>query len=30
MIGDDINQTIIMGNNSVGDGLTTFNSATLT
>ncbi|XP_021808219.1 probable pectinesterase/pectinesterase inhibitor 7 [Prunus avium] len=29
MIGDGINQTIITGNNSVGDGSTTFNSATL-
>ncbi|CAB4297762.1 unnamed protein product [Prunus armeniaca] len=28
-IGDGINQTIITGNNSVGDGSTTFNSATL-
>ncbi|KAL3644751.1 hypothetical protein CASFOL_009931 [Castilleja foliolosa] len=28
MLGDGINQTIITGNNSVGDGWTTFNSAT--
>nr|DAD33253.1 TPA_asm: hypothetical protein HUJ06_012104 [Nelumbo nucifera] len=29
MIGDGINQTILTGNHSVGDGSTTFNSATL-
>ncbi|XP_031484777.1 pectinesterase-like [Nymphaea colorata] len=29
MVGDGINQTIITGNRSVGDGWTTFNSATL-
>ncbi|KAF3795721.1 putative pectinesterase/pectinesterase inhibitor 41 [Nymphaea thermarum] len=29
MVGDGINQTIITGNRSVGDGFTTFNSATL-
>jgi pectinesterase len=28
MIGDGINQTVITGNHSVGDGWTTFNSPT--